>query len=299
MKFTHDRSLLYSRGDRDDPRLGDIAQMVSLQDFEKRFWDWAIIGFPDDRGVTLNGGRPGAAEGPAAIRKWLYRLVAPKPIGIADLGDLTMSDDLHADHERAAQAIAIALGHASRVAVLGGGHDWGFSPISALMQGGSAGFINFDAHLDVRPSKVHHSGTSYWRALEAGVNGEFAKWIGVQRSATSAVHAAYVAAKKGTICWARESTGGPVALSGEKDGADYYDISLDMDVFPIAEAPGVSAPQPLGWEAQTLLPVIKNVLSISKVRTFGIYEAAPLLDSNGDPTTRLAARCLWEALSLP
>ena len=112
----------------------------------------------------LVGGRAGAAEGPNAIRKWFYRLVAAGDIKIADLGNMEMSDDLHADHDRATQAIAIALGKAERVAVLGGGHDWGYCPIAALMQGGSVGFVNFDAHLDVRASKVHHSGTSHWRA---------------------------------------------------------------------------------------------------------------------------------------
>src|SRR5687767_14836584 len=124
--------------------------MVSLQEFDQKRWDWAIIGLPDDRGVALNGGRVGAASGPNAIRKWFYRLVPPlDSVSIADLGDLTMSDDLHSDHNRAIQAIAIALGNAERVAILGGGHDWGFCPIAALMQGGRAGFINFDAHLDV------------------------------------------------------------------------------------------------------------------------------------------------------
>ena len=185
MNFSHDRSLLFSRGDSEDKRLGDIAKMVSLQDFDKQRWDWAIIGLPDDRGVALNGGRVGAAEGPGAVRKWFYRLVSTGEVKIADLGDMEMSDDLHADHDRATEAIAIALGKAERVAVLGGGHDWGYCPIAALQQGGSVGFVNFDAHLDVRPSRIHHSGTSYWRALENGVKGANAAWIGVQSSAAS------------------------------------------------------------------------------------------------------------------
>lgn len=299
MKFTHDRSLLFSRGDADDPRLGDVSQMVSLHDFERKRWDWAIIGLPDDRGVALNGGRPGAAEGPSAIRKWFYRLVSPGDVAIADLGDLEMSDDLHADHNRAIQAIAIALGSAERVAILGGGHDWGFCPIAALMQGGNVGFINFDAHLDVRPSKVHHSGTSYWRALEAGVKGENATWIGVQSAATAEAHRNYVEAHGGRISWgdmpAEDTEAIGDALSPTVEPAyEYLDVSLDMDVISMAEAPGVSAPQPIGLPAFELLAMLSNALQLPKLRTFGIYETAPPLDALSEPTSRLAARCLWE-----
>jgi formiminoglutamase len=302
MKYSHDTSLLFSRGEPDDPRLGEVAQMVSLNDFEKRSWDWAIIGLPDDRGVALNGGRIGAALGPAAIRKWFYRLVPPCDVALADLGDMEMTDDLHADHDRAAEAIAIALGSASRVAILGGGHDWGFAPIAALMQGGSVGFVNFDAHLDVRPSKAHHSGTSYWRALEAGVKGENAAWFGVQSASTAEAHRQYVEAHGGCISWAD----GPsddrdcitLMLEGHSENQyDYLDVSLDMDVIAMADAPGVSAPQPLGLQAYDLFSMLSTALSLSHVRTFGIYETAPPLDLPGEPTSRLAARCLWEALA--
>lgn len=296
MKFTHDPSVLFTRDDPDDRRLGDVVRQVTLAEFEKDAWDWAILGLPDDRGVALNGGRPGAADGPAAIRKWLYRLVPTQDLRLADLGDLSMTDSLHADHATASDAIAIALGRSTRVAILGGGHDWGFSPIAALMQGGSVGFVNFDAHLDVRPSKVHHSGTSYWRALEGGVKGRFAAWAGVQRSATSPAHSRYVEAKDGTIVWAEEPMERVLQTLTTEGGPDYFDISLDMDVFTMAVAPGVSAPQPAGCLIEDLLPTLHKTLQDRRVRTFGIYETAPALDYAGDPTSRLAARCLWEAL---
>ena len=38
-----------------------------------------LIGLPDDLGVRLNGGRPGAAAGPAALRVALERLGWPDP----------------------------------------------------------------------------------------------------------------------------------------------------------------------------------------------------------------------------
>lgn len=302
MRLRHSPEPPYSRGESDDPRLGDVIKQVTLPEFARKQWDWAIIGLPDDRGVALNGGRPGAAEGPAAIRRWLQRLVPPRELSIADLGDLEMSDNLNADHSAAASAISLALNSADRVAILGGGHDWGFSPIAALLQAGRVGFVNFDAHLDVRASKVHHSGTSYWRALNAGVKGSDAAWFGVQASASAQSHIDFVAAHGGKVFFAdypaedpddARSALSPLALPD----FDYLDVSLDMDVFSMAEAPGVSAPQPMGLTAVEVIAMLSNVLRRREVRTFGIYETAPPLDLPGEPTARLAARCLWEALA--
>ncbi|MCL6623396.1 MAG: hypothetical protein K6T17_02110 [Fimbriimonadales bacterium] len=52
----------YSRKEADDPRLGEVVKAVSLEELQGSRWDWVLIGFPDDRGVVLNQGRPGAGE---------------------------------------------------------------------------------------------------------------------------------------------------------------------------------------------------------------------------------------------
>jgi formiminoglutamase len=274
--------------------MGDIAVMPSLRKFEKSDWDVAILGFADDRGVVLNLGRPGAAQGPNKIREHFYKMVAPEPYKIADLGDLILSEDLDADHARATDAIVVALGRAKRVIVLGGGHDWGYAPIAALLQAGRTGFINVDAHLDVRASEVHHSGTSYWRALEGGVRGEDALWFGVQPSATSTFHRDYVRAKGGHI-FCSEVQEARKEAEPILERCNLVDVSLDMDVFAMASAPGVSAPQPNGLSVPTVLEFLSQLFPSPKVRTFGIYELCPAHDVE-DMTARLAARCLWSAV---
>lgn len=294
MKFHQSPQLLYTRGDRHDPRMGDVTVMPSLRKFEKTDWDVAILGFADDRGVVLNLGRPGAAQGPNKIREHFYKMVAPEPYKIADLGDLVLSEDLDADHARATDAIVIALGRAKRVVVLGGGHDWGYAPIAALLQAGRTGFLNVDAHLDVRASEVHHSGTSYWRALEGGVRGEDALWFGVQPSATSTFHREYVLAKGGRI-FRTEVEEAVKAAAEILDQCNLVDVSLDLDVFAMSTAPGVSAPQPNGLSVQTVLDFLAPALKSPKVRTFGIYELCPPHDVE-DMTARLAARCLWSGV---
>ncbi len=305
----------YSRGESDDPRLGDVVKAISLESLSQSQWDWVLIGFPDDRGIALNQGRIGAGEGPNAIRGAFYRLVPPwHPLQMADIGNLVMTDNLSADHSAGSYLVALALASSRRVAVIGGGHDWGFVPIDAQARSGifpesqagepkgkpRIGFINFDAHLDVRASHVPHSGTAFWRALESHVRGEDALWFGVQVTSMARVHREYVLAKGGKIYLAdtdlsetrRSFLRDAMSLIQRCDGVD---VSLDMDVFRMTEAPGVSAPQPLGLEGREVIGLLREVLRSPKVRTFGIYETSPPLDPIGI-TSRLAARCLWESV---
>lgn len=294
MKFEQKPNLLYTRGDLHDPRMGDVTIMPTIRKFEKAEWDVAILGFADDRGVVMNQGRPGAAQGPDRIREFFYKMVAHDGLRVADLGNLVLSRDLDADHALATEAILLALSRAKRVVVLGGGHDWGFSPIAALMQAGRTGFINVDAHLDVRASEVHHSGTSYWRALEGGVRGEDALWFGVQPSATALFHLEYALAKGGSVIGEELEEALPIveAIVGQCDSVD---VSLDMDVFAMSAAPGVSAPQPSGLPVNVVVQFLERALASPKARTFGIYELCPPHDVE-DMTARLAARCLWSGV---
>lgn len=301
MKLRQDQGWFYSRGDSTDPRLGDLVAAPNLTEFQSRRWDLAIIGFPDDRGVLLNKGRKGASEGPTALRHQFYRLVPPKhQIAIADLGDLVLSENLEADHNSASSLISVALGNADRVVILGGGHDWGFAPIRAIADMGRAGFVNIDAHLDVRPDKVSHSGTSYWKALEGPIEGQNAIWFGIQPTVTSSFHLDYALAKGGTVFFGEDPWTDlkpyAKALSGLDQRCDAIDVSLDLDVFAMSVAPGVSAPQVTGLEVPVGLTVFRAALRAPSVKTVGIYELSPTHDVAG-MTARLAARCLWEVVA--
>src|SRR3982750_4758821 len=86
----------------DDPRVGRLLG-ARLRAGEPPAA--VVLGFPTDEGVRRNGGRPGAAEGPSAIRGSLYRL-APDArsspfeelLGrTSDLGDLVISGNLEQD----------------------------------------------------------------------------------------------------------------------------------------------------------------------------------------------------------
>ena len=65
-----------SRGDPDDLRMGDAIDRGEMPGPNARI---VLIGSPQDEGVRRNGGRQGAAGGPAAFRTMLARLTPYAP----------------------------------------------------------------------------------------------------------------------------------------------------------------------------------------------------------------------------
>ncbi len=137
-----------------DPRLKH-----RFQPWEGPEADVVLIGVPFDEGVALGGGRPGAAGGPAALRKAMLRYgttydaeqdIDFDHLRLADAGDLeVIADNVAATHERLAEAVTAMLNAGAVPVVVGGGHDATFGSVKALMDKYSqvAG-INVDAHLD-------------------------------------------------------------------------------------------------------------------------------------------------------
>ena len=72
----------------DDPRLGDLLGAALAEGAAPRC---VIAGFACDEGGRRNGGRPGAADGPPAIRTALARLTPDAAPGSLDS---TLIDDL-------------------------------------------------------------------------------------------------------------------------------------------------------------------------------------------------------------
>ncbi len=64
-------------------------------------------------------------------------------------------------------------------------------------------------------------------------------------------------------------------------------VTICMDVFGSAYAPGVSAPQPFGITPWQLIPFLRYLASCGKVLSLDIAELSPPLDQN-EATARLA-----------
>ncbi len=242
----------------------------------------AIIGLPDDTGIKLNHGRPGAKEGPSAFRKQLALYGSSQPIGIHwpsvfDAGDVQPASDIHETHDRVTQAVSALLDLGLFPIGIGGGHDLTFPFVRAVaaryspMTG-----VYFDAHLDVREQTG--SGMPFRKLIEdCGVKELHVH--GLDPSANSREHVRWFA-----------SHGGHVDRFVPEDpwpDGDLF-VSFDMDVINQADAPGVSAMNPCGWSPRTAEAWVLAAGTNPRVRCFDIMELSPPHDES-ERTARLAA----------
>ena len=266
----------------------------------------ALIGFPVDEGVRRNGGRPGAANGPAAIRQALARLTPDPRSGdgmldllthTADLGDVRATGDLERDQAALAAAVAPLLRAGAFVIVLGGGHETAYGHFLGTVEAELAvELLNWDAHCDVRPLRDGrgHSGSPFRQALEhpSGACRGYSV-AGVQPSSTAGAHLAYVR-RHGRAVFADELT---LVLRRELYALLTRPavVSFDLDAVDQAWAPGVSAPATAGLDVATWLAAAREAGSCPAVVSCDIVELNPDHDRDGQ-TARLAARTVWEIL---
>jgi formiminoglutamase len=306
------------RDDGNDPRARRWHQAIQP-------WEWqgsdaasgtvVIIGYAVDAGVRRNKGRAGAAEAPTALRRACSNLPCPvQPIALADGGDvIAEGDDVRGAQQELARRVASAQSRGARTLVFGGGHDVAFGHwLGLATRDGSAprdgvtASVNLDAHLDNRPVPPEgpNSGTSYSQMQEWCVaNGRSfaALALGIQRASNTA--ALFARAQEQGYAWQ-----GPASLSPERIDAslaavarhERVHLTVDLDCFAAAYAPGVSAPTPLGVGPEAA-DSIRRCIASCRVCGADLAELAPALDTDGR-TARLAAALAFEivdAWSMP
>ncbi len=245
----------------------------------------ALLGLPDDTGVRLNHGRPGAAEGPAAFRAALARQGAAEPASgawprVYDAGDVIPSrTSLEKTHARVTESVAALLERGLFPIAIGGGHDLTFPFVRAVGEKFSplAG-VYFDAHLDVRQSEG--SGMAFRRLIEDCGAGPL-HLHGFRPQVNSREHHAWFVAQGGQA----SVDSSPVALPRS---AENLFVSFDLDVLDMAHAPGVSAPNPAGWTPREAEGWLRACGADPRVRCFDLMELCPTEDEGGR-TARLAA----------
>ena len=84
-------------------------------------------------------------------------------------------------------------------------------------------------------------------------------------------------------------------LARLKKNSDAIVISLDLDSFAEAFAPGVSAPQPEGFTPSEVFEMLQLAGNEKKVVSLGIFELNPEVDRDGQ-TAKLAANCAYQFL---
>jgi len=283
-------------------------QQVQLLDLEKESETDAVphvalLGYACDEGVRRNKGRIGAAHGPDAIRKQLTRLAFHHDsLSISDYGNLLCADGNLEDCQKALSVLTEQLlAQGSFPIVLGGGHDVAYGHFvgihNALQQKGSSriGIINFDAHFDLRPVEDKpHSGTPFNQILSEYRSTTEYFALGIQQPANTQELFAIAKEKKvnylfNDVC---ENINYELVTSKlnafiERNDALY--LTIDLDGFSSAYAPGVSAPSPLGFSPAFAFKILHFLMQTQKVVAVDIAELNPRYDRD-QSTAVLAAR---------
>lgn len=273
---------------------------------------FAFLGFQCDEGVKRNQGRPGAKDGPNAIREALGKLPLPFPdVTCYDAGNIICNfHNLEGAHKALAHAVHLLLKHQLTPIILGGGHDLAFGHYQGINQTyptQQLGMINFDAHFDMRPLLPNNQGTSGTAYLQiahsqAAQRKKFAYYcMGIQlASNTPALFATaqeyevqYLLAEDLLKPQQKKCTHFLTRLLNDND---IIYASICLDVFAQAYAPGVSAPQPLGLIPWQVIPFLRKIAKSGKVIAYDIAELSPPFDVD-QRTAKLASYLIYELIT--
>lgn len=266
-----------------------------------------LLGFATSEGVRRNFGRVGAHEGPTALRKALGQICLQQDQQvICDWGNVYCEPEGNLIKAQQLLTEKVATLRFNRIlpVVLGGGHEtaWGHFPglIASLPRQTKIGILNWDAHFDLRPYEKGegNSGTPFLQIahyLESRNQSFSYTVIGIQEQFNSKT--LFETANKWRVNYllARECFAQPhkIMETVKKVIADHEAIylSLCLDVFCAALAPGVSAPQALGLLPPMILDALILLANSGKLVGIDVVELAPCFDRD-DLTAKLGAQLL-------
>ncbi|MFI5263726.1 MAG: formimidoylglutamase [Candidatus Kapaibacterium sp.] len=292
-----------------DPRLGELIVPYSEDSLQQ--YNVILFGVPTDEGIRRNGGRVGAAEAPNEIRKQLAKLTPWASNGtisalkIADYGNISGAtlEEIHSE----AKKVTTRFIEAGKIVIaLGGGHDITF-PLASGFHDGIAkkdfSLVNIDAHLDVREKKedLHHSGSSFRLLIEEHIlHGKNFTEFGVQQFSFAESHLQWVSHKGAKAVFyediSQKDVGNKFRTMLPAELPLY--LSFDIDSVRSSDAPGCSAPSPIGFRSEDALGICFEAGRHDTTRMLDIAEVNPLFDFD-NRTSKLAARMIaWFLLGV-
>jgi len=305
-------------GRNDGPR---FYQYLECVDLEKGFRhphqmdSIGLVGFCCDEGVKRNLGRVGSREGPHAIRRQLSNLPVHfiKPVKIYDFGDIFCEDEnLEASQQALAQIVQLLKKNRILPIILGGGHEvsWGhFQGLAATRSNSKIGIINFDAHFDLRPllpGDLGSSGTPFLQIAEFQKSRKHIfhyACVGIQKSSNTknlfetaqALNVSYLLAEELHEPDGLKKAKNMLHQVLQKNDSIY--VTLCLDVFAAAFAPGVSAPNSFGVFPNQIILLLKYLIQSKKIIGFDIAEFSPAYDID-NRTAKLAPGFVCEVIHM-
>jgi formiminoglutamase len=271
----------------------------------------AILGYACDEGVRRNQGRIGATEGPDAIRKQLGKM--PNHLNpdtkLLDMGSILCTDGGMEEAQNQLSLVVVQLLKKSIFPVLlGGGHDIAYGHYQGIQKylngSKSIGIINFDAHFDLRNNaKGNNSGTPFYQiAQDCKAEGTTFNYLclGIRKDAND------------TILFQTADNLGVSYIENEFFNLEYWKaverelhtfiskvdglyVTIDLDGFSSAYAPGVSAASPMGFSPDIVLECLKAILDSQKLISMDVAEMNPKYDVDNH-TAKLAASLVHFAI---
>lgn len=303
--------LFFKKKDANDLRLGNKVQAIDLFTENPAPESVLVVGYPDDEGIQINGGRIGASEGPNRIRQFFYKTTwlknfEQKNWKLLDAGDLNTDQKTLLEKHNSAETMAEkAFATGAFVFSLGGGHDYAFNDANGFLKQHANGkgekplVINFDAHLDVRDDKNGiNSGSAFYRMINRFNPDTFDFFeVGIQNQCNSSYHLEWAKTKRAQIISLEDSSKFLNELKSHEGFRSRKNIwlSLDIDAFSYSLAPGCSQSWATGLNLDVFLKSLDFLFSNHNIAGLGIYEVSPPLDIDNQ-TSKLAAQIMHHCL---
>lgn len=295
------------RYDGDDLLHHRIFQRVQIlsENTDLLAGDFVLYGFSVDDGVERNKGRIGARNAPDIIRKNMSNFPVVLPdFRLFDGGNVSCeNDDLEAAQNSLADKVAAILQKKAKSIVLGGGHEVMFGHFSGIRKAfpkQKIGVINIDAHFDNRKPEVNlgaSSGTGFWQMAQQENTASL--HIGIQRNSNTLklFDTAHHFNMKYILADELFFENLPSVYQRITDFAESVDVlyvTVCMDVFNAAIAPGVSAPAYNGIFADAaFMHMYRHILRSTNLVALDVAEVNPEFDIQNH-TARLAASLMNE-----
>lgn len=264
----------------------------------------ALLGYACDEGVKRNQGRIGAKNGPDAIRKQIGKLPNNLKAGttLFDCGSIHCNNaNLEETQRLLSEKVKSILELNVFPILLGGGHDIAYGTYNGIKNylGSSKtiGIINFDAHFDLRSTdNGTNSGTPFYQIAQDCKSMErpfHYLCLGIREDANDRqlfetakdLDVKYILRDTFRIEFHNEIN---AWINAFIQNVDAVYVTIDLDGFSSAYAPGVSAPSPMGFTPDVVLESLKTIVSSGKLCALDIAELNPEFDVDNQ-TAKLAA----------
>jgi agmatinase len=262
-----------------------------------------------DLGVS---NRAGARFGPRAVRTIerigpyhpTFRAVPKARTRAADVGDVPFRSRYNLEQclGDIEEYYAALKARGIRALSVGGDHSVTYPILKALGRDAPVGLVHIDAHCDTMgaydDTKFHHGGPFRLAVLDGVLDPDRTIQIGIRGAANMFWEFSHAAGMtviymedfmrmglEAVIARAREVVG---------DGPTY--VSVDVDGFDPAYAPGTGTPEAGGLEAREGLALLRGLGGLNIVGA-DVVEVAPEYDATTN-TAQLAAQILFEEFAL-